>query len=797
MVHEELYGPVSEHQYLEPSKALIESQLFQCHAVFHFHPLGMRRSLESRVSLCLQSSGTVELVVAQLAFAWAVLVGPLALFRHLNWFIVYFLAEKDKEKRHKKDKDKNKKEGSEKDKQRSKERRKEKDKEKHKHKDRAKKDAKNQSRQETSFEGDRSNVEKAGSSSPQSSCLRDLEQRTSFVDDTTGSQTVHSVASKRNGADGTEGKNGLDQMGNGPKNNNQSNFPKVAFITSNGLEQTTMQIGRHMENNISKSTEAKEMQIHNNGIKKGEKSKYENAKRHKGEAEICTPQMFGYDGVRVDPPKLDAVVREFERRVRDDSGVTGSQVGINANVTMQQKAQNLGKVANGHAISFSQTKRNSKLGNGNNNMENGQRDNNQSKVPKVAIVQNIKVEKRECELAGAMGTTKKVAAEVIKSKGFINNGAVDNREKFPSKDENGNKPAQVCEVAGVSGTYKKAPVEGIERNGYSGKGAVDTRKKIPFKDEDRNKSREDGKMKEKAYNTGELSKYGQNGCDSTVSSKKNLSFRMANKSAETIIGKRKEPEAIGILPDNETRPQKLQKTVLSSQPAAENGRHLKSSTTITLSTSKTEPVSGFKLDGVEHKPKWTVGAQSPPVPKNSELSVAKVPGNTGSQETSLVSVKPPIMGVNVNGTIGAHGSPSITTKAIEHKQKVHAAIGHQESAKPPLTAGNVNGPTAAHGPPPVTLKPPSTSGKEKRKSKSSSKPLPPHPDTKYLSQILSVPKMEPPEFDDRDWLFENKRSSSKEGDCNVYYDTDGEHVWAKAVHFEFADVYALPYVIPY
>ncbi|KAH9603670.1 hypothetical protein KSS87_009246 [Heliosperma pusillum] len=763
--------------------------------------------------------------------------------------VTLLAKEKDKEKRHKKDKDKSKKEGNEKDKQRSKERRKEKDKEKHKHKDRGKKDAKKRSRYEKSFEDDRSNVDKVGSSSPQSSCLQELEQRTSFVDGTTGSQTVHSVASRRNGVDWTEGKGGLDQTVNGPKINNQSNFPKVAFIFSNGLEQRTVQIGRHMENNISKSTEAKEMQIHPNGIKKEEKCMYKNAKRHKGEAKISTPRMFGYDGVQADPLKVVAVVQDPERGIRDESGVTRSQVGINANATIQQKAQNLEKGANGYAISFSQTKGNFRLKNGRNSMENGQKDNNQSKVPKVAIVHNIKVEKRECEVAGAVGTSRKALTDGVGRNEYNDKGVIDNRkkiqskdehryksvhgcevagavgtskkasvdgiernaysekgvvEKIPSKDEDRIKSVQGCEVAGAVGTSKKAPVEGIERNAYSKKGVLDTRMKITFKDEGRSKPREDEKMKEKAYNnTVELTKYGQNGSDSAVSSKKHFSFKMGNKSAETITGKRKESEAIGILPDNETRPQKAQKSVLSLQPAAENERHLKPSTTISLSKSKTEPVNGFKLDGVEHKPKWTMGAQSPPVPTNSELSVAKVPGNTGSQETSLVSIKPPIVGVNVNGTIGAHGSPSITTKAIEHKQKVHAAVGHQESAKPPLTAGNVNGTIAAHGSSPVTLKLPSTSrkekGKEKRKGKSSSKPLPPHPDTKYLSQILSVPKMEePPEFDDTDWLFENKRSSSKEGDCNVCYNTDGgEHVWAKAVHFESADVYALPYVIPY
>ncbi|KAI4344952.1 hypothetical protein L6164_012127 [Bauhinia variegata] len=74
---------------------------------------------------------------------------------------------------------------------------------------------------------------------------------------------------------------------------------------------------------------------------------------------------------------------------------------------------------------------------------------------------------------------------------------------------------------------------------------------------------------------------------------------------------------------------------------------------------------------------------------------------------------------------------------------------------------------------------------------------PPHPDSKYLSQVYSVPNIEEwSGFDDQDWLF---GSSSQERKPKADSSEVGAtlQVWAEAVHIEPADVCALPYVIPY
>ncbi|KAL3507275.1 hypothetical protein ACH5RR_032657 [Cinchona calisaya] len=72
----------------------------------------------------------------------------------------------------------------------------------------------------------------------------------------------------------------------------------------------------------------------------------------------------------------------------------------------------------------------------------------------------------------------------------------------------------------------------------------------------------------------------------------------------------------------------------------------------------------------------------------------------------------------------------------------------------------------------------------------------PHPDSKYLSQVLSVPKMDEwSEFDDQDWLFTSQESRNlKVGISGV---GEGPQVWSDALHLDSADIVALPFVIPY
>lgn len=75
---------------------------------------------------------------------------------------------------------------------------------------------------------------------------------------------------------------------------------------------------------------------------------------------------------------------------------------------------------------------------------------------------------------------------------------------------------------------------------------------------------------------------------------------------------------------------------------------------------------------------------------------------------------------------------------------------------------------------------------------------PPHPDSKYLNQILSVPKLEDcfDDFDNQVWLFNSDCVQSKKPKVGSP-EVGGTQVWAEALQIESANLTTLPYVIPF
>lgn len=85
-------------------------------------------------------------------------------------------------------------------------------------------------------------------------------------------------------------------------------------------------------------------------------------------------------------------------------------------------------------------------------------------------------------------------------------------------------------------------------------------------------------------------------------------------------------------------------------------------------------------------------------------------------------------------------------------------------------------------------------------AEASSSVKPPHPDSKFLVEILKVPKVdELPDVDhDQAWLFSSNKEDFKNtngGSSSIFNGTP--EVWAESVHIESAEIYALPYVFPY
>ncbi|GKV36031.1 hypothetical protein SLEP1_g44211 [Rubroshorea leprosula] len=95
-----------------------------------------------------------------------------------------------------------------------------------------------------------------------------------------------------------------------------------------------------------------------------------------------------------------------------------------------------------------------------------------------------------------------------------------------------------------------------------------------------------------------------------------------------------------------------------------------------------------------------------------------------------------------------------------------------------------------------SAKPSLTGAQAEQADNTSTKP--PHPDSKFLCQLLSVPKMEEwPGFNEQEWLFDKNRSQLKKPKMGTSEIDETSQVWAEALRIESADVYALPYVIPY
>ncbi|XP_059463204.1 uncharacterized protein LOC132192033 isoform X1 [Corylus avellana] len=295
------------------------------------------------------------------------------------------------------------------------------------------------------------------------------------------------------------------------------------------------------------------------------------------------------------------------------------------------------------------------------------------------------------------------------------------------------------------------PKDGKEKNKHkdsNGKGDKpkdndrEKKSKSKVKDEAKEKKKEK-KAKEISEHSKQQPRLQENGKESLDSSNAKqfyLSETINNSTfGEGNLGKRKELHKNGPLLDNGIRPHKLLRPVSSSERVMENGRKLEPCQTDIPSTSGRQGAASNGIVGIkEHRPNGLVEPQRP---------------NAGSIRSSSTTVQ-----VNENG---------------------------EASAKPPLV--RLQRPNAK--PSPTTLQ-------VNDNGEAFSKP--PHPDSKYLIQILSIPKVEDlSDIDDQEWLFSSNCLLSKESKAGSPQVEGTQHVWAKALQIESADVYALPYVVPY
>lgn len=209
-----------------------------------------------------------------------------------------------------------------------------------------------------------------------------------------------------------------------------------------------------------------------------------------------------------------------------------------------------------------------------------------------------------------------------------------------------------------------------------------------------------------------------------------------------------------------------------------------------------------------------VTAQSPPVPTTkpqpnhiaARLSSPKPPPSIPNPVTQtpprsstsplVPRPKPPPSVVN---KVAAAPPPPTQFNKVSTPPPPPPGLFNKVAAPPPPPPALVNKAAAPPPPSPAVINKvaaPSMPVPKKKPPVPVEPPVkPPHPDTKYLSRILTVPKLDQWCGDDnQEWLFNSKEGPT----CKKPPTEDPQvQVWSEAKHIESVDVCALPYVIPY
>ncbi|KAK3029412.1 hypothetical protein RJ639_039756 [Escallonia herrerae] len=236
---------------------------------------------------------------------------------------------------------------------------------------------------------------------------------------------------------------------------------------------------------------------------------------------------------------------------------------------------------------------------------------------------------------------------------------------------------------------------------------------------------------------------------------------------------------------------KVNSKVASSKSVQEN-RNIEPCETVTQLVSGRQGVAGdLEVEKEEHSINGWKEAQKPNVCSSGLLSAhvevkeTLIPGKHGLVGNHEVVKENVVLGRQ--GVVGNH-----EVEKMEHRINSlgrQGGVGDHELEK---KERSINGLKAAQDPN-ICSSRPSSAPQVKEKIKASKRP--PHPDSKYLSEILTVPKVEWSDSYDQEWLFaSNDVQVKKPRLCSSQVD-EAKVVWAEALRIEFADVTALPYHI--
>ncbi|CAN4095741.1 unnamed protein product [Withania somnifera] len=278
--------------------------------------------------------------------------------------------------------------------------------------------------------------------------------------------------------------------------------------------------------------------------------------------------------------------------------------------------------------------------------------------------------------------------------------------------------------------------------------------------------------------------------------------------------KRKDIEANGFLHENELRPAKLPRPSSSHLPTL-NGKRLETHQKANiLSSNKQGVATDFQVINKEQSLNGSIklsnkhGAYTDIVVGNMETH-QKSDMLSSNKQGVVTDIQ--VINKELNGAIKLSNKHRVATD-IEMGNKERGINGTSKLPNNPgvpidIEVGNkehgVNGTIKGQ---PLTMSKPKTLSVSKSSASSMSlgadqiaeaSKRPPHPDSKYLNQILSVPKMDEwSEFDDQEWLFGSKSTHIRNPDMCLD-EVKNHRVWSEALQIDSADVCALPYVIPF
>ncbi|KAL3531075.1 hypothetical protein ACH5RR_010397 [Cinchona calisaya] len=365
----------------------------------------------------------------------------------------------------------------------------------------------------------------------------------------------------------------------------------------------------------------------------------------------------------------------------------------------------------------------------------------------------------------------------------------------------------------------------------------DREKKSKSKDKRRKKEKkEKEKAKEEKVDLSSpiLSKLRESGNNTVYNKNDRGSYLKDSKANNGTLSKRKEPEMDGFLNGNEIQNNKLPRPISSSHQVIQIGSK--------MDTSNSSIQFALKEATVQKHKSSTKGSSSVSVFENGRTSETRQTAiNLASERQEAVSnhnkandgfsLKPALghgtcqtvmssadmeHRLVTNHTLDKKVSTSQTVvengRKLESSQSNLTAAERQEAVfKPKFSdrdsrindsqgpelderASRINGVVELKSPS-ASLRSPTAPGQLQEIVETCVKP--PHPDTKFLSEILSVPKVEWSDVDGQSWLFSSEDHTAKKPKKVSTMIEESKQVWSQVLQIESADVTALPYVIPY